>query len=361
MAAIIPKMTSNTSWDGMTLTSQFLYDQGKYSQWSGQEYLYKLFDKRKTDNLYGRNEEMVHRNSTMYGIELETTHKEGSSDSLHFRINMNLTKPVALIKLEMTIPNITRIESEYEYKNQYDVLVSFITEKNNTYSGLLSLEPNPSDGGTKQLDTAKATRYDSNVGGKVNYDKSEKIKSIDITIRAWADTQNKPCFVSIQEIQIYDGTPDNGITSTFYINSSAENVLNKSLTEIKSVKYQVWEPFDILHPTLTVRRDDALLDCNYVYIPKFNRYYFATIQVQKGNEMIVSCDIDPLESWKTRGLLDLSVPVIRQENKYNMYITDSKMPFLAKGEKQIVKITGGDNPFLESSQDTGEHFLLNSL
>ncbi len=155
--------------------------------------------------------------------------------------------------------------------------------------------------------------------------------------------------------------PDKGITSTFYINSSAENVLNKSLTEIKSVKYQVWEPFDILHPTLTVRRDDALLDCNYVYIPKFNRYYFATIQVQKGNEMIVSCDIDPLESWKTRGLLDLSVPVIRQENKYNMYITDSKMPFLAKGEKQIVKITGGDNPFLESSQDTGEHFLLNSL
>ena len=155
--------------------------------------------------------------------------------------------------------------------------------------------------------------------------------------------------------------PDKGINSTFYINSSAENVLNKSLTEIKSVKYQVWEPFDILHPTLTVRRDDALLDCNYVYIPKFNRYYFATIQVQKGNEMIVSCDIDPLESWKTRGLLDLSVPVIRQENKYNMYITDSKMPFLAKGEKQIVKITGGDNPFLESSQDTGEHFLLNSL
>ena len=361
MAAIIPKLTSNTSWDGMTLTSQFLYDGGKYSQYSGQEYLYKLFDKRKTDNLSGRNEEMVHRYSTMYGIELETTHKDGYDDSVYFRMNMNLTKPVALIKLEMTIPNITRIEKEYEYKNPYSATISFITEKNHNYSTSLNFTPNESNGGTKQLDTAKATRYDSNIGGKVNYDKSEKIKSIEITIQVSAKTQNKPCFVSIQEIQIYDGTPDNGITSTFYINSSAENVLNKSLTEIKSVKYQVWEPFDILHPTLTVRRDNDLLDCNYVYIPKFNRYYFATVQVQKGNEMIVSCDIDPLESWKTRGLLDLSVPVIRQENKYNMYITDSKMPFLAKGEKQIVKITGGDNPFLESSQDTGEHFLLNSL
>lgn len=361
MAAIIPKLTSNTSWDGMTLTSQFLYEKGKYSQYSGQEFLYKLFDKRKMDRLSGRDEMAVHRNSTMYGIELETTHQEGNMDSVRFIMNMNLTKPVALIKLEMTIPNITRIENEYEYKNPDSVLISFVTEKNNRYNGSLSFTPNESEGGTKQLDTAETKRYDSNIGGFVNYDKSEKIKSIEITIQVWAETQNKPCFVSIQEIQIYDGIPDNGITSTFYINSSAENVLNKSLTEIKSVKYQVWEPFDILHPTLTVRRDDALLDCNYVYIPKFNRYYFATIQVQKGNEMIVSCDIDPLESWKTRGLLDLSVPVIRQENKYNMYITDSKMPFLAKGEKQIVKITGGDNPFLESSQDTGEHFLLNSL
>lgn len=361
MAAIIPKMTSNTSWDGMTLTSKFLYDGGKYSQYSGQEFLYKLFDKRKIDVLSGRDERTVHRTSTMYGIELETTHKDGYDDSLNFRMNMNLTKPVALSKLEMTIPNITMIENEYEYRNPGSVSISFITEKNNTYNGSLSFSPNPSNGGTKQLDTEKATRYDSSIGGIVNYDKSEKIKSIEITIQVPAKTQNKPCFVSIQEIQIYDGTPDNGITSTFYINSSAENVLNKSLTEIKEVKYQVWEPFDILHPTLTVRRDDSLLDCNYVYIPKFNRYYFATVQVQKGNEMIVSCDIDPLESWKTRGLLDLSVPVIRQENKYNMYITDSKMPFLAKGEKQIVKITGGDNPFLESSQDTGEHFLLNSL
>lgn len=361
MAAIIPKLTSNTSWDGMTLTSKFLYDGGKYSQYSGQEFLYKLFDKNKRDELYGRDERMVHRTSTMYGIELETTHKEGYSDSVNFQMNMNLTKPVALSKFELTIPNITIIENEYEYKNLNSVNISFITEKNNRYNGYISFSPNISEGGTKQLDTAEAKRYDSSIGGFVNYDKSEKIKSIEIIIQVSAKTQNKTCFVSIQEIQIYDGTPDNGITSTFYINSSAENVLNKSLTEIKSVKYQVWEPFDILHPTLTVRRDDALLDCNYVYIPKFNRYYFATVQVQKGNEMIVSCDIDPLESWKTRGLLDLSVPVIRQENKYNMYITDSKMPFLAKGEKQIVKITGGDNPFLESSQDTGEHFLLNSL
>lgn len=361
MAAIIPKLTSNTSWDGMTLTSQFLYDSGKYSKYSGQQYLYKLFDKQKEENIYGWDERSVHRSSTMYGIELETTHKDGYSDSVYFRMNMNLTKPVAVSKFELTISNIMEVEDEYEYKNPAAITISFITEKNNRYNGSLLFSPNESEGGSKQLDTTTSTRYDSNIGGLVNYDKSEKIKSIEITIQVSAKTQNKPCFVSIQEIQIYDDTPDNGITSTFYINSSAENVLNKSLTEIKSVKYQVWEPFDILHPTLTVRRDDALLDCNYVYIPKFNRYYFATIQVQKGNEMIVSCDIDPLESWKTRGLLDLSVPVIRQENKYNMYITDSKMPFMAKGEKQIVKISGGDNPFLESSQDTGEHFLLNSL
>lgn len=361
MAAIIPKLTSNTSWDGMTLTSQFLYDSGKYSQYSGQEFLYKLFDKRKTDNLNGRDESMVHRISTMYGIELETTHKEGYDDSVYFRMNMNITKPVAVSKFELTIPNITRIENKYEYKNPEAINISFITEKNNRYSGALLFTTNPSEGGTKQLDTTTTTRYDSNVGGLVNYDKSEKIKSIEITIQVSAKTQNKTCFVSIQEIQIYDDTPDNGITSTFFVNSSAENVLNKSLTEIKAVKYQVWEPFDILNPTIIVKRDDALLACNYVYIPKFGRYYFAKVRVEKGNQMVVECNVDPLESWKDKGLMSIRLPIVRQQNKFNMYITDNRVPFLSKGEKQIMKISGGDNPFLTSSQDTGEHFLLNSL
>ena len=361
MAAIIPKLTSNTSWDGMTLTSQFLYDQGKYSQYSGQDFLYKLFDKNKIDELYGRDERKVHRISTMYGIELETTHKEGYNDSINFRMNMNLTKPVAFSKFELTITNIIEVEEVYEYKNPDSVNITFITEKNNRYNGSILFIPTTSEGGTKQLDTTKTTRYDSNVGGLVNYDKSEKIKSIEITIQVSAKTQNKPCFVSIQEIQIYDDTPDNGITSTFFVNSSAENVLNKSLTEIKEAKYQVWEPFDILNPTLIVKRDDALLSCNYVYIPKFGRYYFAKVRVEKGNQMVVECNVDPLESWKDKGLMSIRLPIVRQQNKFNMYITDNRVPFLSKGEKQIMKISGGDSPFLTSSQDTGEHFLLNSL
>ena len=221
MAAIIPKLTSNTSWDGMTLTSQFLYDQGKYSQYSGHEFLYKLFDKRKENELYGRDERMVHRASTRFGIELETTHKEGYNDSVNFRMNMNLTKPVAVSKFELTIPNIMEVEEVYEYKNPDSVNISFITEKNNRYNGSLSFAPNISEGGTKQLDTTTTTRYDANVGGLVNYDKSEKIKSIEITIQVSAKTQNKPCFVSIQEIQIYDETHENGINSTFFVNSSA--------------------------------------------------------------------------------------------------------------------------------------------
>lgn len=361
MAAIIPKLTSNTSWEGITLTSQFLYDQGKYSQYSRQEDLYKLFDKNKKTDLYGLDERMVHRASTRFGIELETTHKEGYSDSVNFRMNMNLTNPMVISKFELTIPNIMEVEEQYEYKNPDSVNISFITEKNNRYNGSLLFIPTTSEGGTKQLDTTTTTRYDSNIGGLVNYDKNEKIKSIEITIQVSAKTQNIPCFVSIQEIQIYDDRPDTGMDATFYTNTSAENVLNKSLNEIKSVKYQVYEPFNILHPVLILKRDDALLNCNYVYIPKFERYYFATIEIQKGNQMIASCDVDALESWKNKGLMNLQLPIVRQEHKYNMYLTDNKLPFLSKGEKQILRISGGDNPFLASSQDTGEHFLLNSL
>ena len=192
MAAIIPKLTSNTSWDGMTLTSQFLYDQGKYSQWSGQQYLYKLFDKNKENELYGWDEESVHESSTFSGIELETTHKEGFNDSVNLRMNMNLTKPVAVSKFELTIPNIEMIENEYEYKNPDSVNISFITEKNKRYNSSILFTPTSSEGGTKQLDTTKATTYDAEIGGLVNYNKNEKIKSIEITIQVSAKTQNIP-------------------------------------------------------------------------------------------------------------------------------------------------------------------------
>ena len=265
------------------------------------------------------------------------------------------TKQNALVRYAITFNNPTKI-SQLRISSLNNVSSSYQKPNNITFTMYVKNE-------SKNYFIDEHTEIDNNGNYMINV-VEEEYTSILCTF--YFDLRNVPVgsyVIASSVIPFADVPvqPDKGINSTFYINSSAENVLNKSLTEIKSVKYQVWEPFDILHPTLTVRRDDALLDCNYVYIPKFNRYYFATIQVQKGNEMIVSCDIDPLESWKTRGLLDLSVPVIRQENKYNMYITDSKMPFLAKGEKQIVKITGGDNPFLESSQDTGEHFLLNSL
>lgn len=265
------------------------------------------------------------------------------------------TNQNALVRYTITFNNTTKI-SQLRVSALNNISSSEIKPLNITFTMNTENE-------SKNYFIDENTEIDNNGNYMINVDEKE-YNSIVCTF--YFNLSNVPVgsYVIASAVILFADVPvqpDNGINSTFYINSSAENVLNKSLTEIKSVKYQVWEPFDILHPTLTVRRDDALLDCNYVYIPKFNRYYFATIQVQKGNEMIVSCDIDPLESWKTRGLLDLSVPVIRQENKYNMYITDSKMPFLAKGEKQIVKITGGDNPFLESSQDTGEHFLLNSL
>ena len=171
-------------------------------------------------------------------------------------------------------------------------------------------------------------------------------------------------YTGFVELQLYsepEPEPKSGLYVEGLINRSAENVINKNTDIIKEFVCQIWEPFSILNPTLILKRDDALLACNYVYIPKFGRYYFAKVSVEKGNQMVMECSVDPLESWKDKGLMELSLPIVRQEKEFNMYITDNRVPFLSKGEKQIMKISGGDSPFLTSSQDTGEHFLLNSL
>lgn len=182
-------------------------------------------------------------------------------------------------------------------------------------------------------------------------------------IRTQSDSSDE--WISIAGFQIYGITegPEpskNGADVSCYVNSSSENTINKNITKIKDIKCQIFQPLDILHPTLILRNDNNLLDCNYIYIPKFHRFYFARFITQKGGQMVAECNVDVLESWKDE-LSSLITPIIRQENVYNLYLNDSKMPFSTKGEKQVVKIQGGETPFLTDSQDVGYHYLLNSL
>ena len=57
-----------------------------------------------------------------------------------------------------------------------------------------------------------------------------------------------------------------------YRNSSENNVIGKSLAQIKSVEANLKNDVSIINPTLVLNYTTNILNSNYCFIPKFNRY-----------------------------------------------------------------------------------------
>ena len=83
-----------------------------------------------------------------------------------------------------------------------------------------------------------------------------------------------------------------------YINKSDPKKVYKNLQLLREeVTVKVWDDISIENPTLLVKLDNIVPSCNYVYIPTFNRYYFASLQIIEGNKAILSCECDVLKSF----------------------------------------------------------------
>ncbi len=76
------------------------------------------------------------------------------------------------------------------------------------------------------------------------------------------------------------------------------NELNKTLTDGQTVKCSVRADFDITRPIIKLRHA-KVFDCNYIYIPAYNRYYFVSDFVQTSvNEYTITLSVDVLQTYK---------------------------------------------------------------
>lgn len=83
-----------------------------------------------------------------------------------------------------------------------------------------------------------------------------------------------------------------------YTNKSDPKKVYKNLQLLReNVTVKVWDDISIENPSLLVKLDNIVPSCNYVYIPTFNRYYFASLQIIEGNKAILSCECDVLKSF----------------------------------------------------------------
>ena len=130
-----------------------------------------------------------------------------------------------------------------------------------------------------------------------------------------------------------------------YKNSSENNVIGKSLAQIKSVECNLKNDVSIINPTLVLYYTANLLDSNYCYIPKFNRYYFIDEIVPiTADRCIVKCRVDVLESFKNN-ILNLDCIVDKQEKEIasNKYINDGSFVTTSKQFNRMIEFPNGFN------------------
>lgn len=118
--------------------------------------------------------------------------------------------------------------------------------------------------------------------------------------------------------------------ANFYICSADPRERDKTsyLTQIgASIPLSPTATLDIMTPKVIIDYNASLIAANYVYIPEFNRYYFARPpKVEPGKRIIFECSVDLLMSLKEE-LKEIPATIIRSESVgAPTYIPDSKLP-----------------------------------
>lgn len=122
------------------------------------------------------------------------------------------------------------------------------------------------------------------------------------------------------------------MTVDLYTNVSANNVLTKDITFVKTIDVVLKNETDIVNPTLLLNDsvEDYGSDINYIYIPQFNRYYYILGIISVRNDLVeIDCHCDVLMSFKTT-IQEQSGIIARQENNFNKYLKDNRIKVSAK-------------------------------
>ena len=136
-----------------------------------------------------------------------------------------------------------------------------------------------------------------------------------------------------------------------YKNSSENNVIGKSLAQIKRVECNLKNDVSVVNPTFVLSYIDSILDSNYCFIPKFNRYYFIDEIIPiTGDRSIIKCRVDVLESFKD-DIKSLTAIINKQETIADKFIDDGSWIVENKDFLQSYNFSNGFN-------DNGEFILI---
>ena len=121
-----------------------------------------------------------------------------------------------------------------------------------------------------------------------------------------------------------------------YTNNSEKIAISKNLTELMTVSGVLRDTTSLQTPSIILNRNISdLINCNYVFIEDFNRYYYVnniTSVKQNLTQLDLSCDV--LMSFKD-DILKQTAIIKKQQDNWNLYIDDGSFSAQQNSRVQI--------------------------
>lgn len=143
------------------------------------------------------------------------------------------------------------------------------------------------------------------------------------------------------------------MTITVYQNTSARNVVDKSLTQIATYQTaQIKDVCSIADPVITVSNTTGILSGNYLYIPDFNRYYFINKIETEHQRIIIYAHVDVLMTYAAQ-LRNMSglLARVQDKNMYNLYLNDKAFKTLQYKDLWTEAFRGSDGKPVSFTKD----------
>lgn len=146
------------------------------------------------------------------------------------------------------------------------------------------------------------------------------------------------------------------MTIQFATNTSANEVIHKTISLGTDISCIIKEPVDVVNPYVIVNSTDVELSDNYAYISEYDRYYFIIVEELPGSRRGVQCTVDPLMSFSD-DIDVLEVNVERYEGSTESDIYDNGVCQTARNEV-VIETFGGTNEFVKASGNNDRCYIL---
>lgn len=122
----------------------------------------------------------------------------------------------------------------------------------------------------------------------------------------------------------------------FGVTNDERTKLSKTFTVVTELQGHLKEETPVNAPVVRVTAD-VLNNCNYAYIPDFNRYYFIASPFTSVRtnlyEVALKCDV--LNSFKDQ-IKNIKIIAERSTSAFNGYYVDPEKKFLAYPDNQYI-------------------------